>query len=182
MEQDEKKLVQRLRKGEATAFHLVLDAHYTDIFQKLLYLTGGDRERAADLTQETFVAAWRSLWSFRGHSSLRTWLHTVAVRTWHRAWQRGREQEPLVQLLELQDPGSLPETLTIEQLERERLHCAIFKLPPLYRSVVVLAYLDQLSHPQIAALLKIPLGTVKSRLSTALVHLRRSLSDPREES
>lgn len=181
MKDEDRPLVARLRRGERAAFGAVLDAHYAAIYQKLLYLAGGNREQAADLTQLTFIAAWKSLPTFRGRAKLSTWLHTIAVRTWHASLRTAPPDTHEKELAELPDVAVSVEIQVVTALEIERLHCAILHLPRLYRSVVVLAHLDQYTHPEIAELLDIPVGTVKSRLHTALAHLRRALVDPREE-
>src|SRR5438270_7833026 len=101
MQISEAQLLRRLRENDRAAFEEVVERHYRSIYQQLWHLCG-ETETAADLTQETFVQAWRSLHSFQGRSTLRTWLFTIAVRVWHR-WKRGGSAEEQVLLEELAD-------------------------------------------------------------------------------
>lgn len=86
----ETRLRERLRGSDRAAFDTVVREHHGRVFRQLFALTGGDAARAADLSQEAFVAAWRSLPTFAGRSSIGTWLHTIAVRVWFRAEQKAR--------------------------------------------------------------------------------------------
>ena len=165
----------RLRAGEREAFTLAVDRHYASVFRQLSYLAGSD-DLAADLTQETFVEAWKSLRTFRGQSSLRTWLHTIAVRVWWRRAARGDRDSVLEIHESLVSDAPEPEDAALAALEWEAVACAVRRLPDAPRAVVVLSYLEQMTHAEIAAALGIPVGTVKSRLHDALRRLRRSLA------
>lgn len=179
MTTSEQELVRRLRAGDRDAFATVVDRHYEAVFRRLCCLCP-DSGRAADLTQETFVAAWKSLRTFRGESTLRAWLYGIAYRLWRRS--------PATRFL-LADDDTRFETLVddapgVEEIvgavvDGERLLRALHRLPDLYRAVVVLSYLDDLPHAAVAAQLEIPVGTVKSRLHAALRRLRQLL--PEEE-
>lgn len=173
---EDKKLLWRLRAGEREAFEQTVLQHYQSVARQL-YLLCGDFDTAADLTQETFVEAWRSLPAFRGESSLRTWLHTIAVRVWHRTRvqrpQRNIEPQPA-------SPVDSPENALEQVLQVETLTCALRRLPDTQREVLVLCYRQEMSHAEVARALNIPVGTVKSRLHEGLKHLRRLLG-PLEE-
>lgn len=173
--QDDMRLCQRLRAREQPAFETVVDQHYHPLYRQLYYLTG-NAEQAADLTQLTFVEAWKSLRSFQGRSSLRTWLHTIAVRVWWRQQKRDgkMDTDPLLESMPAGTPD--PHTAALAAVEWSHVSCAVTRLPPIYRSVIVLSYLEEMSHTEIAAALSIPVGTVKSRLQEAMHRLRRMLS------
>lgn len=173
---NDKKLLQRLRAGEREAFEQTVQQNYQSIARQL-YLLCGDFDTAADLTQETFVEAWRSLPSFRGESSLRTWLYTIALRVWHRA----RTQRPQRDADSRPDFSTAsPENVIEQVLRAETLACALQRLPDTQREVLVLCYRQEMSHAEVARALSIPVGTVKSRLHEGLKHLRRLLG-PVEE-
>lgn len=170
----------RLRRGDRNTFEAVVKEQYQSVYKQLWYLCNGDAETAADLTQETFVQAWRALPSFAGRSSLRTWLHTIAVRTWGlRCRRMGKEADLLVfddgAHERLPHPARSPEAQIAARLSDESLYCALQKLPPPLREVVVLFYLDNLKYREIAVALEIPIGTVKSRLHAALKQIRAHL-------
>ena len=144
----------------------------------------GDAEAAADMTQETFLQAWKSLPTFQGRSALRTWLATIAVRVWQRR-RHGRAAEGHVSLDELAD--TLPDTapgpaeLFESRAAQEQVQAALQGLPLDYRETLVMFYLQGLKYREIAAALEIPIGTVKSRLHNGLRRLRAALGETPEE-
>jgi RNA polymerase sigma-70 factor (ECF subfamily) len=87
-------LLERLRCGDVDAGHRLVRDHYPAIYRYLVHLTGC-RDVAADLTQETFLQAWRHLDAFEGRSTLRSWLYRIAHREFLQALRRQRNQTPL---------------------------------------------------------------------------------------
>lgn len=174
-------LLRRLRAGERDAFEQTVLHHYESVWRQH-FLLCGSRETAADLTQETFVEAWRALPTFKGRSALRTWLHTIAVRVWRRFLAK---QPPVPARPEVLDTlpdrsAATPHQAAEHVLRAQTLACAVLRLPPAQREVLVLCYRQQLSHAEAACALGVPVGTVKSRLHDGLKHLRRLLG-PLEE-
>src|SRR5260370_42669122 len=98
-------LVQRLRQGDAEAGYRFVHEYYPGIYRHLLYLTGR-RETAEDLTQETFLQAWRCLDTFDPTAFLRPWLHRIAHREFLQALRARRLEVPLDSVLEPPDPCS----------------------------------------------------------------------------
>ena len=180
------RLLRRLRAGEQAAFETLVRLHYESVWHQQ-FLLCGCRELAADLTQETFLQAWRGLPTFAGRASLRTWLYTIAVRVWQRALAKQQRRAPLATLLPEQldavpdrAAAAVPERAAGQALLAESVTCALLRLPPAQREIIVLCYRQHLSHAEAARALQIPLGTVKSRLHEGLKHLRRLLG-PLEE-
>jgi len=180
------RLWKRLREKDRAAFETVITAHYDSIYRQLWHVCG-DRDMAADLTQETFIEAWRSLPTFQGRSSLQTWLHTLAVRVWYRS-RRQRAARPietpladaLIAALASEDVSD--PTQRVELSERKTvLQAAIDELPVVYREAVVLFYTEEWKYREIAESENIPIGTVKSRLNSALRRLRTLLTTHQEE-
>ena len=177
-----------LKAGDASAFDNLITRYSSDIYRLLMRLTD-DRDEAADLTQETFLNAYRSVSGFRGDSSLKTWLFRIAVnqsRNRHRWWQRRRRGstfslEDGVGTSELKYGETLadecpnPEQVALQNEQMRRLRIAIRELPPVYREVIVLCDVEGLSYEDIAAALEINLGTVKSRIARGREELRRKL-------
>jgi len=179
----------RLRAGDAAAFDFLVRERTPDIYA-LLYRLTEDPEEARDLTQETFLQAFRAVPHFRGDADLRTWLYRIAVnqaRNRWRWWRRRRRgatvsldatddahERPLA--AQLADERSVnPEQATLAR-ERERmLTQALRALSRVYREVVVLRDVEGLSYEEVAATLEISVGTVKSRLSRGRNELRRRL-------
>ena len=186
----EEQFLERLRRGEAAAFNRLVEERHGDVYA-LLYRLTEDPEEARDLTQETFLQAFRHLANFRGDADLRTWLYRIAVnqaRNRWRWWKRRRRDRtvsldaparegsdaPLSAALE-GEPGADPEQQTLSR-ERERaLHAALKSLSRPYREVIVLRDIEGLSYEEVASALDLNVGTVKSRLSRGRNELRRRL-------
>ena len=187
----EEQFLERLRGGEAAAFNRLVEERSGDIYA-LLYRLTEDPEEARDLTQETFLQAFRHLSSFRGDADLKTWLYRIAVnqaRNRWRWWKRRRrdrtlsldapvaegQDAPLSAAL-ASDAAEDPEQQTLAR-ERERaLHAALRTLSRAYREVIVLRDIEGLSYEEVALALDLNVGTVKSRLSRGRDELRRRLA------
>jgi RNA polymerase sigma-70 factor (ECF subfamily) len=186
----EVQFLDRLRSGEAAAFNRLVADRTNDIYALLFRLTE-DPEEARDLTQETFLQAFRNIRQFRGDADLRTWLYRIAVnqaRNRWRWWKRRRRERTvsldapltrdsdttLADVLPGRDGGD-PEQATLSR-ERERtLLAALRTLATPYREAVVLRDIAGLSYEDVAIALEISVGTVKSRLSRGRTELRRRL-------
>ncbi len=185
----EAQFIERLRAGDALAFDHFVNERTGDIYA-LLYRLTQDAEEARDLTQETFLQAFRSIANFRGEADLRTWLYRIAVnqaRNRWRWWRRRRrnvtvsldatdethEQSLAARLVD--SHADDPEQRTLAN-ERERmLLAALQTLGRPYREAVVLRDVEGLSYEEVAVALEIGVGTVKSRLSRGRAELRRKL-------
>ncbi len=186
--------IERLKAGEASAFNRLVEERSGDIYA-LLYRLTEDREEARDLTQETFLQAFRNIAHFRGDADLRTWLYRIAVNQARNRWRwwRRRHRDQTFSLDATRggahgDDAGLtigaqlsdrregdPEQLALAR-ERERvLLAALHSLSRVYREVVVLRDIEGLSYEEVAAALEISVGTVKSRLSRGRTELRRRL-------
>ena len=186
----EEQFLEKLRAGEATAFNRLVEERHGDIYA-LLYRLTEDPEEARDLTQETFLQAFRHLASFRGDADLRTWLYRIAVnqaRNRWRWWKRRRRDRtvsldaPVSEGIDAPLAAGLAgdERLDPERqaLARERelaLHAALQSLSRPYREVIVLRDIEGLSYEEVASTLDLNVGTVKSRLNRGRTELRRRL-------
>jgi RNA polymerase sigma-70 factor (ECF subfamily) len=164
------RLLEEIRAGDADAGQRFVQEHYPGIYQYLLYLTG-QPELAADLTQETFLQAWRHLGAFQGRASLRTWLHTIARREFLAALRRQRAPVALEETTEIAAPDG---TTRLESVE---LRDVIDRLPLPQREVVLLHYMEGYSSIEIAAIVDAPVGTVCYRLARARERLRQELGE-----
>ena len=167
-----RELLARAQAGDVPAFASLYRLHHRRI-HALCVRMSGDRALAEDLTQETFVTAWRKLGSFRGEAEFSTWLHRVAVNTvlghqrrhagWFRRIVGGLDQAPEPELHERPDQ------------ERD-LETAIARLPERARQVFVLVDVEGLGHREAADRLGIAEGTSKAQLSRARSLLREMLA------
>lgn len=185
--EEEAYLVLRARRGDAGAFETLMLAHQHYAYN--LALRGlGDAQEAEDLTQEAFLRAWKSLPKFRGQARFATWLYRIVVNLcYQRLPKLRREMQalPADELLErdAQEGGaSFPvpqqaDPARAAQLHETMryLHSQIEALPESYRMIVLLRYVLELEYAEIAEVLDIPIGTVKTALHRSRARLQASL-------
>lgn len=176
--------VERLREGEAEALREVVIA----FGERLTAVVSGvlrDRDAVDDVVQETFTKAFYRIGSFKGGSSLYTWLYRIAVNG-AKDYIKSRKRRPAVSLEDLAAPAALMPSRTRPSLEglsrreaRLNVRQAIEQLPLRFRTVLALRELEGMPYHQIAEVLDLSLGTVESRLFRARKRLRVILhSDP----
>jgi len=174
---EEQRWVARFQAGDPAAFARIMN-HYEPYVLGLLWRMTGDRAKAEDLCQESFIRILKGLPHFRGESSLKTWIFRIAHNT---ATDLFRSAKPEAEPLEEADsssssdggPGPL-EKIEGDQLRR-RLEAAMELLPELPRTILHLFYWDDLPVVQIASVLKLPEGTVKTHLFRGRKALRESV-------
>ena len=144
--------------------------HYDAVFRFCARRVGPDR--AADVSQDTFLTAQKALHKFRGESNLTTWLFGIAHNECRRVYGRQR-CEPLLLEIDPEIPSHPGGEGAI--VDRHALQHALSKLSVEHREVVILHELEGLTYEEASEVLSIPVGTVKSRLHHAFLQLRRSL-------
>jgi RNA polymerase sigma-70 factor (ECF subfamily) len=169
---EEAALLARCRTGDEGAFRRLMDLHHQHVYRTSFALTG-DADTAADITQETFLKAWRGLPSFRGNAALSTWLTRLALNAARDHLRRRRVHAPFAGWRGSAAPsGAAADDPAGAIAERDELGRALDGLPARAREVVALRYGRDLTVAEIAAILDCPEGTVKSRLNGALARLR----------
>jgi len=172
----ERQLIDAVLAGDPRAERALYDAHVDRVFRLCYRLANGDSARAQDFTQETFVKAFDRLRDFRGEAALSTWLHSIAVSialNGMRRVKRWQEREtsledaPHVAVLQRQAEPDL----------KQRLRSAVEDLPEPYRVVFVMYDMEGYTHEEIGAVLQMPAGTSKARLSRARARLREALAE-----
>jgi RNA polymerase sigma-70 factor (ECF subfamily) len=187
---EEQELVRELQSGSEQAFALLI-AQYSQPIYSLIARSLRDPSEAADVTQEVFVKVFRSISGFHGEASLRTWIYRIALHEMsnqRRWWSRHKRQELTIDApLSSEDGESmcLADTLMagdaspFEQAARsetrQRVEAALRELPDAYREVVVLREIEGFGYEEIAEILNVNLGTVKSRLTRGRAALRECL-------
>ncbi|HTL05770.1 MAG TPA: RNA polymerase sigma factor [Gemmatimonadales bacterium] len=173
----ESELVKRLQQGGRAAFEELLDRYERRIYNLALRLLDGHRAEAEDAAQDIFLEVHRSISRFRGDSRLDTWIHRIAVNV---CLQRRRKRK--LSTVELKDADGVhsPDGDPILSAQRAELRSvmesAVKSLPDGQREVVLLHGMQGLSYSEVAEVLACPVGTVKSRLSTAFRRLRETLT------
>jgi RNA polymerase sigma-70 factor (ECF subfamily) len=173
-------LLRRVGRGDADALAALYRRHGDGLFRFLLRLAG-DRGLAEEILQDTLLAVWRGAAGFAGRSQVRTWLYGIARRQAHNRLRVVRPAESgLAEVAELAEARPGPEELALAGVERDRVLAAVERLSLAHREVVVLMVVAELSHAEIAAVVGVPVGTVKSRLHHARAALVRSLAEVEE--
>lgn len=162
-------LISRTVAGDARAFEALVK-RYQDFIVSFLFRQTRDRELSLDQAQETFIKAHRSLGSFKGESSFKTWLATIAMNNARTILKKQRRELPTdkIDLPSQTDPES--EMQRNQQISK--LRSIVHGLKPELREVVQLCAVEGFSYSEAAAVLKVPLGTVCSRMNTALKEVR----------
>jgi RNA polymerase sigma-70 factor (ECF subfamily) len=184
---DDLALVRRAQKEDMRAYDVLIRRYQERIYATVYHMTS-NHEDANDLTQETFIKAFRALRSFKGDSSFYTWIYRIAVnKTINFLKQRknrvqmslndmdfNAENDPdLVALVSEKTPRR---DLNLSELQ-EKLNAALLKLSEHHRMVVTLHDIQGLSHDEIGKIMNCNVGTVRSRLFYARQQLQAHLSD-----
>ena len=180
-------LIQRCAARDEDACAELVSEHQRMVYQLSLNLLG-DHNEALDLSQEVFLRVFRTIHSFRGHSTLRTWIYRIVVnqaRNRQRWWRRRHRAQQVSLDEHIRDHGDLPEPGNGESPDRllgqkqlaERIRAALERLPFDQKTALVLREIDGLSYDEIGFSLGIAVGTVKSRLARAREALRAQLRD-----
>lgn len=165
---DEHQWVARFQAGDASAFEKIMN-RYESYVLGLLWRVTGDRAKAEDLCQETFLKVLRGLPSFRGESSLKTWIFRIAHNALRDQLRSTPAEESLAAeedapAIDPQDPSPGPLQRVSERQLRQAVEGAMGRLPQIQREVLHLLYWDGLSISEIASALRLPEGTVKTHL------------------
>ncbi|HZN62836.1 MAG TPA: sigma-70 family RNA polymerase sigma factor [Planctomycetota bacterium] len=173
----EEALVRRAQAGDRAAFRSLYQAYQDRVFATA-YRIAGDREVAADLTQEVFVKVFEELPGFRFGSRFSTWLYRVAANhAINKASETARHAR-LNERVARERPSTAPATPPVhDRFADERIQRALDGLSVKLRVVTVLRYLEGLSYEEIAEALELSVGTVKSRLFLAHATLKEALID-----
>ncbi len=175
---DDIRLAKRIAGGDGRAFAELVDV-YGPRIHRLVRRYASSEADAEDLTQEIFVALYRSMGQFRGGSTLATWVYRVALNHClkpRRAPQTVDYDDDALHGQE-EDPAGNPALHAARQELGDQIERALGHLSPEQRDVVVLHELHDFTYSECASLLQIPIGTVKSRLSVAFRRLRGHLDN-----
>lgn len=173
-------LVEAAQRGDRDAFGQLVVRYQDRLFNTLLRIAGS-QEDAADAVQDAFVQAYTKLDSFRGASQFYTWLYRIAMNI---ALSRRRRRR-LTASIDLakecrgEEPADVarrPEEALLANEQVEQVQAALGDLADDHRAIIVLREIEGCSYEEIAAMLELPVGTVRSRLFRARLQLRDKLS------
>jgi len=181
-------LVARAQASDRKAFDRLVDETYSMAYATAYRLIG-DPDGACDATQDAYVRAYASLRTFRGNSTFTTWLYRIVVNvSLDHLRRRARAPEPLTAAFDEEEPREIevvdhsadPQG-DVERRERQALVLkALQQMSDDHRTVLVLFDLNGLAYEEIAEVLQVPLGTVKSRLNRARLALRDAMREDAE--
>ena len=176
-------LAQRIVAGEAQALETFYQRYFTRLYRFVYYQVGGSHEDAQDVLQDALIAALKSLHSFRGDSSLYSWLCGVA---WNKAADFRRreyrmaqvEQRSIKDLRETKEveANPAPDNVLLRQENKDRVHQTLSALPPHYRQVLVLKYAEGLPVEDIAQIMRRTFKSTESLLTRARSAFRECYS------
>lgn len=183
-------LVERCRQGETAAFDELISLHQDRVLN-IAFRLMGNYEEALDLTQEVFLNCFRKIGTFKGDSALSTWLYRIAVNTAKNRWkyQQSRgfhktssldapmEAEDEERLKQYPDSHPTPRKVATDRQAMAFLEAHLAVLNEEHREVLVMRYVEELSYEEIADILRVSLGTVKSRIHRARAELRDLMKD-----
>jgi RNA polymerase sigma-70 factor, ECF subfamily len=174
---DDTQLLRRIGQGDEDAMAAFYREHGRIVLAQVL-LVVGERVLAEEIVQDTMLAVWRGAGSFRGESSVLSWVIAIARRQ-TRDRLRGQRLRVVDDAFLADQPGSGPgpEVMALDRAELAEVTGAIRELAPLHREVLGLVFGSGLSLPEVARVLEIPVGTVKSRLAAARNALSRVLNE-----
>ncbi len=180
--ENEQELILQAQQGNTQAFSVLVTEHQQFLYNLALRATSHPQE-AQDVVQEAFIRAWRSIKSFRGQSSFRTWLYRITTNLCYDRYPKlQRDRETLSLEVEHYHPvqaDHLEQKMDRDQM-RELIHQQMQTLPELYRMVLLMRYQKDLSYKEIAEVLEMPMGSVKTAIFRAKNELKEKLCSHQE--
>jgi len=192
-ESGDRALVRRMCAAEESAYEELLQRFEHPVYNLVCRLTDHP-EDGADVTQEVFLKVFRGIGSFRGRSSLKTWIYRIAVneaRNHRRSFLRHRRQEVRLEAEAgeimsradwVADPGPSPFEIALDHEAEHLIQLALSELNPNFRAALVLREVEGLPYEEISEILEISLGTVKSRILRGRESLKERLAELLEPS
>lgn len=176
--EEEKSLIYAIVHGNAPKYSVLVERFQQRIFASMLAVIG-NRQDAEDLTQEAFLTAYRKLDHFENRSSFYTWLHRIAFhlaidlqRRKSRTIKKHLSDDISESSLQLAGNDLAPESIAMNKEMATKVWAALQRLDAERKNLIVLRDIDGLDYAQIAEVLDIPIGTVRSRLHRARMELR----------
>jgi len=183
---NENEFISDLKQGKETAYRLLV----RQFQERLIHLAYGitlDREESAEIVQEVFIKVYKNIHTFRGNSTLYTWLRKITINqalNWKRKWKRrfkwhhqSLEKEEIYDRVDQQEDSESPETSYINEELKKALEKELNALPEDARTILVLKEIEGFSYEEIASMLNIKKGTVSSRIFYARQKLKANLSN-----
>ncbi len=187
LSEEDSRILRGLRAGIEEAYEELIERYEQQLYGMIFRLLGNQMD-AADVVQEVFLKVFRTINSFREQSSLRTWIYRIAVNEAHnhRRWfarhcrcevsmeEEGEDRHSPLEYTA--DPGRSPFDQAVQSENKTLIERALTRINPVFRTAVVLRDIENLSYEEIADILQVSLGTVKSRILRGREALRREIT------
>lgn len=164
-------LIRKLKKGNEDAYIYLLDTYGSRLL-KTCYLILKDEREVEDIVQETFLRVFNGVASFKGNSSLYTWIYRIALNLCNDRMRSKREFEIYEDIVEGEE---MVEDTVFDAIDREILKKELFNLNSIYKEVLILFYFEELSIKEVSQILEEREGTIKSRLSRGRILLKDAI-------
>jgi len=179
VEHDDLQLISASKNGDQDAFSLLVQRYQRRVFN-LVFRMLQNYEEANEVTQEAFLAAWQGLPSFRGEARFSTWLYRIAYNCALKQLETRKRDKALHTALQaeqsLESEGEDPKSAHLETLDNQKMiQEQLSQLPPKYRIVLILRHLQDMTYEEMAEVLTIPVGTIKTHLFRARNLLKERL-------
>lgn len=175
----DRECVQRLQQGETGAFEILVRRHQKTIFN-LVYRLLGDYDEAAEIAQEAFLSAYKAVGQFRGEANFSTWLYRIALNhasTRRRSLANAQQRNLPLEITDPVDERRVDPADSVEQKEvQERVQKALNSLEPDDAAIILMRDMQDMPYDEVARMLELPVGTVKSRLYRARQALKSRLA------
>lgn len=172
---DDIDLVRQIGSGDKRAMH-ALYVRYNDAVYAFAVSRSGNAELASDCVHDTMLDVWRTASRFAGKSSVKTWLFSIARNKMVDALRKRGKLSYVDEVPEHEDPAPNPEAAAIAATEQARLHHCLEGLSGPQRSAIRLAFLEDMTYPEVAEVEAVPVGTIKTRIYHAKQALMRCLA------
>lgn len=187
---DEAEIIRRCKQGDLSAFNELVK-RYEKLVYNFAYRLTNNYDDANDIAQEALIRVFSAIKSFRGDASFTTWIYRITTNVFLDERKRARahphtsldehvELEESSIVRQIEDPAPQPLAQIEEKEVGNILNNAVSSLPEYQRTMVVLYHTEQKSYEEIAEIMNLPIGTVKSRLNRARLALKEILSPQRE--
>jgi RNA polymerase sigma-70 factor (ECF subfamily) len=175
VEQDDALLVAASKNGDQDAFSLLVLRYQRRVFN-LVFRMLQNYEEACEITQETFLAAWQGLPAFRGEARFTTWLYRIAYNCSLKQLDARKRDQALQVALQSEQKDEEPQSTQLARLDNQELvQEQLSQLPPKYRIVLILRHLQDMTYEEMAEVLTMPIGTIKTHLFRARNLLKERL-------
>lgn len=169
-------LVEQAVRGDGRAFRRIVEEHHPLVWAAVRAVLG-NRPDAEDTVQDVFIKVFRGLPSFRGGSRLSTWIYRIARNeALNAAARKSRETVPIESAAPIEDPGERPDRLVSRSEAASRLERFLPLIDGRWRAAIELRYMGERSYDEIAAVMELPVGTVKTYIHRGKAALRRLMS------